>query len=138
MISNVARPLIAVTLPDMCANRTMPTTPTTTTQARERPKRDPTTAFVTRSPMSTNPPMAVRMPRVAANRRFTRSLLGRQQREAVRDVVEAGSGPPRYVASRAHEVGHVVQEVEGVGTDAQGLVAWFDLSWLHVERGRPA
>ena len=38
MISNVARPLTAATRPDICANRQMPTTPTSTTQASDMPE----------------------------------------------------------------------------------------------------
>lgn len=72
MISNVARPLTAATLPDMCANTQIPTTPTTTTQPSDMPNREPTTALVTMSPMSRNPPMAVRMPSATPSSRFTR------------------------------------------------------------------
>ena len=62
MISKVALPLTAATRPAMFAYRQMPITPTTTTQTSAKPKRDPTTVLVTKSPMSTNPPMAVRIP----------------------------------------------------------------------------
>ena len=62
MISKVARPLTAATRPDIWANRQMPMTPTMTTQVSVSPKREPTTLLVTRSPMSTKPPMAVRTP----------------------------------------------------------------------------
>ena len=72
MISNVARPLTAATRPDMLANRQMPITPTTTTHASESPNRLPTTALVTRSPMSRNPPIAVRMPSATPRSLFTR------------------------------------------------------------------
>ena len=41
-------------------------TPTITTQAKPSPNREPTTALVTRSPMSRKPPMAVRMPSATA------------------------------------------------------------------------
>src|SRR5215207_7639232 len=49
----------------------MPTTPTTTTQASRMPNRAPVSAFATRSPMSTNPPNAVRMPRKTSKNFFT-------------------------------------------------------------------
>jgi hypothetical protein len=61
--SNVARPLTAATLPDICAKMQMPITPTTTAQPSESPNREPTTALITKSPISRNPPIAVRMPR---------------------------------------------------------------------------
>jgi hypothetical protein len=61
--SNVARPLTAATRPAICAKTHIPITPTTTAQPSESPKREPTTALVTRSPISTKPPIAVRMPR---------------------------------------------------------------------------
>jgi len=51
MISKVARPLTAATRPAICAYRQIPITPTTTTQAKASPNRDPTTALVTRSPV---------------------------------------------------------------------------------------
>ena len=66
MISKVARPLTAATRPAICAYRQIPSTPTGTTQASASPNLDPTTALVTRSPISRNPPMAVRMPRATA------------------------------------------------------------------------
>ena len=72
MISKVARPLTAATRPDMFANTQMPTTPTATTHASDMPKREPTTAFVTRSPMSTKPPIAVSTPRATAKSFFIR------------------------------------------------------------------
>jgi hypothetical protein len=61
--SNVARPLTAATRPAICAKTQMPITPTATAQPSESPKREPTTALVTRSQISTKPPIAVRMPR---------------------------------------------------------------------------
>src|SRR5215207_3020986 len=51
----------------------MPATPTTTTHARFIRNRAPLWALATRSPMSTNPPMAVRMPRVTWMIFFTSS-----------------------------------------------------------------
>src|SRR5436190_13771105 len=68
--SNVARWLIAAIRPDISAKTQIPTTPTTTTHAKDIPNRAPTTALVTRSPMSTKPPIAVRMPRATASSRF--------------------------------------------------------------------
>src|SRR4051794_2803398 len=71
--SKVARWLTAATRPDISAKTQMPTTPTMTTQPRERPNRAPTCALVTRSPMSTKPPIAVRMPRATSKTFFTAS-----------------------------------------------------------------
>src|SRR4051812_42446186 len=73
MRSKVARPLTAATRPDISAKTQIPTTPTTVAQASDRPKRAPTCAFVTRSPMSTKPPIAVRIPKATAKTFFTRS-----------------------------------------------------------------
>ena len=71
--SNTARPVTAATRPAMSAKTQMPTIPTRTTHARFMPKRAPTEALATRSPMSTNPPMAVRMPRKIGRNFFTGS-----------------------------------------------------------------
>jgi hypothetical protein len=48
----------------------IPMTPTTTAQPSESPNRDPTTALVTKSPMSRKPPIAVRMPSARPNTFF--------------------------------------------------------------------
>src|SRR4051812_16949819 len=74
-MSKVARWLTAATRPDISAKRQIPMMPTIVTQPRDRPKRAPTWALVTRSPMSTKPPMAVRIPRAMAKICFTGSPL---------------------------------------------------------------
>ena len=71
--SKVARRLTAATRPDISANTQMPSTPTITTSPSDQPNRAPTWALVTRSPMSTKPPMAVRMPRATLKSFFTGS-----------------------------------------------------------------
>jgi hypothetical protein len=65
-MSNVARPLTAATRPLISANTQIPTTPRTVTHAKADPNRAPTRALVTRSPMSTNPPIAVNTPNATA------------------------------------------------------------------------
>src|SRR6266545_6232825 len=52
----------------------MPMMPTTSTHVWATPNRDPDSEVDTMSPMSTKPPIAVRMPSVTASRRFTRAL----------------------------------------------------------------
>src|SRR5437868_6429618 len=68
----------------------MPTTPIGTTHASSSPNRAPTAALATRSPMSTKPPIAVRIPRVRARTFFTSlasSAVRRQERLQHVDVV---------------------------------------------------
>lgn len=69
--------LTAATRPDICVKMQMPTTPITTTHASESPKRDLTTALVTRSPISTKPPIAVRMPSATPKTRLIDRLGAR-------------------------------------------------------------
>ena len=64
--SKVARRLIAATRPDISANTQIPSTPSATTQPSDSPNRAPAWALVTMSPMSTKPPIAVRMPSARA------------------------------------------------------------------------
>src|SRR5215218_4903976 len=66
----------------------MPTTPTTTTQASRMPNRAPVSAFATRSPMSTNPPNAVRTPRKTSKMRFISAVPLREALEPVGEIVE--------------------------------------------------
>ncbi|HEY7274250.1 MAG TPA: hypothetical protein VH502_16075 [Actinoplanes sp.] len=66
--------LTAVTRPDISAYTQIPMMPTTSTQVCASPKRDPASDVDTMSPMSTKPPIAVRMPSVTASRRFIRAL----------------------------------------------------------------
>src|SRR5262245_36984453 len=63
----------------------MPMTPTTTTHARPMRKRAPVAALATMSPMSTKPPIAVRIPSVMATSRFMppSPVLGDERAEAV-------------------------------------------------------
>ena len=51
----------------------IPVTPTITTQTSEYPNFAPACALNTRSPMSTKPPIADRIPSVICRRRFTTS-----------------------------------------------------------------
>src|SRR3954452_19537335 len=69
--SKVARWLTAATRPDISAKTQIPMTPRTVAQTNESPNRAPTWALVTRSPMSTKPPMAVRTPSATAKSFFT-------------------------------------------------------------------
>ena len=93
--SNVARPLTAATRPDISANTQMPITPTTTTIPSDSPKRAPTWALVTMSPMSTKPPMAVRMPSATAKNLFTGSPAGCRGRVLERGLqLQQVLGPP--------------------------------------------
>src|SRR3954447_7360221 len=94
--SKVARPLTAATRPDISAKTQMPMTPSTVAHARDNPNRDPTWALVTRSPMSTKPPIAVRMPSATANNFFT------------------GSPPHRRLGS-LQAIGHLRQFLRQVG-----------------------
>src|SRR6186997_362571 len=101
--------------------------PTTTTHARFHRKRAPTAALATRSPMSTKPPMAVRIPSVRARTFFTtpRSRVLLEERlesvdvvvERRGDRVELGELP---AASGDANVGDVVL---GVGQDRAEVVA---------------
>src|SRR6478735_10957421 len=77
----------------------MPMTPTTTTHARFRSKRAPVAELATRSPMSTNPPIADRTPSITPRIFFTAAsrqlVLEGPQRLGVSgersgDLVEAG------------------------------------------------
>src|SRR3954451_16415617 len=101
-MSNVARPLTAATRPDISAKTQMPMIPPITTQPSERPKRAPTCALVTRSPMSTKPPIAVRIPSATAKTFFTRSprSLLRRVLEGVLELQESGPGVGQAVGQR--------------------------------------
>ena len=65
---------MAATRPHISEYTLMPTTPTTTTQRSSYPKVAPAETLKTRSPMSTKPPIAARMPS-AIWKIFTRSRL---------------------------------------------------------------
>src|SRR6185369_5241260 len=64
----------------------IPITPTTTIHASRIPNRAPVSVFATRSPMSTKPPNAVRIPRKISKTRFTGSVPSSVSR---REPVEA-------------------------------------------------
>jgi len=70
----------------------MPSTPTGTTHASASPNREPTTALVTRSPMSRNPPMAVRMPSAHREKSLHQRYSGLQ---GVRRRQQIGAGTLR-------------------------------------------
>ena len=60
-----------------------------TAHARDMPNRAPVVAAATMSPMSTKPPIAVRIPSVTPKSFFTRSIVMLDERcEGLRDVVE--------------------------------------------------
>src|SRR5215216_1647800 len=90
--SKVARLDTVATRPAISANRRIPMTPRTTTQASDIPKRAPVSVLATMSPMSTNPPMAVRMPRATEKSRFTHAP--RRRRGAARPA-RPGARPAR-------------------------------------------
>jgi hypothetical protein len=61
----------AATLPAISANRMIVIVPRTTTHATPILNREPVAADATKSPMSTNAPIAVRIPSVISKIRFT-------------------------------------------------------------------
>src|SRR5215217_5772844 len=91
----------------------MPMTPTGNTQNSAVPNRAPISALATMSPMSTKPPIAVRMPRVMASSRFMYSpvsldegaqpLLDRLQRSGVRAAVHQILVKPLRVVQQRHK-----------------------------------
>src|SRR3954454_5861417 len=114
--SKVARWLTAATRPDISANTQMPTTPTMTTHPRDRPNRAPTWALVTRSPMSTKPPIAVRMPSATSKTFFTASPLGLGWvLEVVLELLERVSGLRQPVGQGRVAVGLTVDHGDAGG-----------------------
>ncbi len=87
----------------------MPTTPTGTTHASVMRKRAPVSALATRSPMSTKPPIAVRMPRKIprnalhdswSSRSRRASASAAQRRRRRRRGRRGGRGGPRCARRR--------------------------------------
>src|SRR4051794_40513016 len=105
----------------------MPSTPTGTTHASFRPKRAPTAALATRSPMSTNPPIAVRIPRVMARIFFTGapSRVVLEERAQRRDVAVDRLGDLRELGEVAAASGdpHVGDVVLRGGEDVAEIAA---------------
>src|SRR6266571_5413989 len=89
---------------------TMPITPTTSTQASARPNRAPVAVAATRSPMSTKPPTAVRMPSATSRSFFTRAPSLMRPRE----LVQLAGDPSK----RRGQAGHRA-EVAAAGGRAQ-------------------
>src|SRR4051812_40876553 len=112
----------------------MPSTPTGTTHASFSPKREPVSAFATRSPMSTKPPMAVRMPRPRATVFFTSAAtVVAEERLDPGDValdvrhVEVVVPAPRRNAQRGDVVVGIAEDrLERVAHDIGAMVGWLD------------
>src|SRR5215210_6283063 len=66
----------------------IPITPTTTIHASRIPNLAPVSALATRSPMSTNPPNAVRTPRKTSKMRFISAVPLREALEPVGQVAQ--------------------------------------------------
>src|SRR3954462_15966126 len=110
----------------------IPITPTTTTQARSQPKRAPTSALATRSPMSTNPPMAVRTPSVTC--RYSRTSAAQRRREAIQETGHPAQvrervgehdlvAAPRPDAQVSQEVHRLARHIERLAPNLVGPVA---------------
>src|SRR6478672_9227338 len=114
----------------------IPTTPTTTTHARFMPNRAPVAELATRSPMSTNPPIADRTPRktprsffivsaVALGERLELVSIGLERRGDVGRVGEMApaNGDPHGsdVVARGVE-----QRTEFVAQGHRFVVRWLD------------
>src|SRR3954465_2333363 len=91
--SNTGRFDIVATRPDISAKTTIPMTPMPPPHANRIPNRAPVSLFATRSPMSTNPPNAVRIPRKISSIFFTRSPVPCRERvEFVRELFQRARG----------------------------------------------
>src|SRR4051812_23793117 len=144
--SNTARPDTDATRPAISAYTTMPTTPTGTTQARFMRNRAPVAALATRSPMSTKPPIAVRIPSVISKTFFTPSslvLCGERSESVPIGLERRGDRRQPFELASPHgdaDVGHVIesrreQRVELGAQIVSGAVGGLDRSERPLRAG---